>query len=128
VNIIRILDKFISEKLFFNICDLNALRPFFFNLKNDSTEWLCCCLYAAYEKLMLVLHVNKKKFLFRRQLNLLTKRQSLINKDIQEEDEEEEQLEKYEDDMDLNEDSGQLLNQNLPFFSIIKMIRFSNLK
>ena len=77
---------------------------------------------------MLILHVNKKKFLFRRQLNLLTKRQSLINKDIQEVDEGEEQLEKYEDDMDLNEDSGQLLNQNLPFFSIIKMIRFSNLK
>ena len=107
---------------------MSYVRLFFLLiLKNDSTEWLCCCLYAAYEKLMLILNVNKKKFLFRRQLNVLTKRQSLIDKDIQEEDQEEE-LEKDEYDMGLNEESRQILNQNLPFFSIIKMIRFSNLK
>ena len=68
--------------------------------------------------------------LLRRQLDVLNKRQTLIDKDILEvgDEEEGEELEKDENDMDLNEESRQLLNQNLPFFSIIKMIRFSNLK
>lgn len=91
-------------------------------------------MYAAYEKLVLILQVNKKKLAWRRHLNKLNKKQRKktnlkigFGPDGDEGENQEDQEEEEEEEDDENEIENES-NQSLPFFSIIKMVRFSNLK
>ncbi|CAF0724811.1 unnamed protein product [Brachionus calyciflorus] len=100
-DLISNISQNLHDEAWINFASLNAVYSFENNLMN----WLGCSLYFAYEKLA---YITRKKYLIEKQ-NQITSNKKNSNAEKQN-----------------NQDALEKLN-SMPFFSIVKLLKFLNL-